>query len=245
LLSVKDATWKVADFGFASEGLSREAYTSVLGRGTDGYRAPELVSIDALEIGKAGKPSDIWALGCIFFELVTRRRAFFDSYKLVQFKKGEYNPIKPPLFTRAPKLRDYRVGVYVYLLLKRIFQLNLGDRPTAKEVLLFLSAKSDDVTPVYVFTHITFEEGGKWILRHDGKVGLYLDDDRWKHVAWSVRWYSTHVGTANVIASIVVIGRGRSKIGLAHVNHRLPLETGNQSLSLTVPILFRRILLSW
>jgi eukaryotic-like serine/threonine-protein kinase len=187
LLSVKDATWKVADFGFATDGLSREANTSFLGRGTDGYRAPELVSIDALEIGKAGKPSDIWALGCIFFELVTRRRAFFDSYKLVQFKNGEYNPTETPPSTCVPKLRDLRVGVFVDLILNEIFKLNMGDRPTAKEVLRFLSIKSDDATPVYVSTIIEHKTGN--ISRYDRKVGLYLEDDRWKDVFWGVLWY--------------------------------------------------------
>jgi serine/threonine protein kinase len=45
------------------------------GRGTQGYRAPELVAYDA----KFSSKSDIWALG-IFYELLLRQKAFRSNW---------------------------------------------------------------------------------------------------------------------------------------------------------------------
>src|SRR5436190_13307162 len=52
--------------------MSKRAITTHYSRGTQGYRAPELLSDDP----KFTKKVDIWALGCILYELVTGRKAF-------------------------------------------------------------------------------------------------------------------------------------------------------------------------
>ena len=57
--------WKLADFSFTSGALqSDKAYTSTAGRGTSGYRAPELLN---QTIRTARKYSDMWSLGCMFY----------------------------------------------------------------------------------------------------------------------------------------------------------------------------------
>jgi len=69
------AVCKLADFGFTSVGESGKQYSSLQGRMTLIYGAPELI-ID----GKYSKKSDIWAVGCILYEMcfarIDRRRAF-------------------------------------------------------------------------------------------------------------------------------------------------------------------------
>jgi len=77
LYSRKDSCWKLADFGFASEGNSSTLRRSNDVRGTTGYRAPEL-----LANGNAtfNNKADIWSLGCILFELSVGRRPFFHDY---------------------------------------------------------------------------------------------------------------------------------------------------------------------
>ena len=73
MYSYRDHAWKIADFGLTKEGSTGRAFTTVYSRGTDGYRAPEL-----LKDSKAtySNKVDIWAMGCIFFELAVQRRPF-------------------------------------------------------------------------------------------------------------------------------------------------------------------------
>jgi len=69
--------WKIADFGFASVVASSTALTSVYGRGTPGYRAPELMFVEPI---KFTKQVDVWGVGCILYELITHRKAFRDDH---------------------------------------------------------------------------------------------------------------------------------------------------------------------
>jgi len=71
--------WKIADFGFTTEG-STYKQESKYSRGTEGYRAPEL-----LKSASFNNATDIWALGCILFELATRRKAFPTDWAVFQF----------------------------------------------------------------------------------------------------------------------------------------------------------------
>ena len=75
LYSCRDSAWKIADFGLTVEGSSRGVQTTEHSRGTPCYRAPELL------LNPDGKNTftnkvDIWALGCILFELVFGIKAF-------------------------------------------------------------------------------------------------------------------------------------------------------------------------
>jgi len=50
------------------------------GLGTAGYRAPETITHQKLGYG-----SDIWAMGCILFELTSGRRLFAGNYEVKQY----------------------------------------------------------------------------------------------------------------------------------------------------------------
>src|SRR5436190_21758024 len=56
--------------------MSKRAITTHYSRGTQGYRAPELLSDDP----KFTKKVDIWALSCILYELVSGRKAFHTDH---------------------------------------------------------------------------------------------------------------------------------------------------------------------
>ena len=72
LYSSKSNVWKIADFGITTEGTSGRALTTVASRGTASYRAPEL--LDASK-STYTRQVDIWALGCIFYDLTfTKQR---------------------------------------------------------------------------------------------------------------------------------------------------------------------------
>ena len=96
MLLSKNGVLKICDFGFArtlaksSENAHFTDYVS-----TRWYRAPELLVGDTAY----GKAVDVWAIGCIFFELVTGRPLFpgdsdFDMLKLIlkTFKGSEDLP---------------------------------------------------------------------------------------------------------------------------------------------------------
>ena len=82
LFSIADKSWKVADFGLTTEGTSKRMRSTIYGRGTACYRAPELVKEDSEYSNKV----DIFALGCIMFELVTEgKKAFKDDFSVREY----------------------------------------------------------------------------------------------------------------------------------------------------------------
>jgi serine/threonine protein kinase len=81
LYSAAKHLWKLADFGLASEGQAstdNEGIITEHGRGTSGYRAPELLAEQFQYTNKV----DIWALGCISYELVTRKKLYKSDWEL-------------------------------------------------------------------------------------------------------------------------------------------------------------------
>lgn len=66
----------MADFGFSSEATSGSLKGSGHGRGHDGYRPPEVLKEESQYNNKA----DIWAMGCILYELAVGRKAFSNDW---------------------------------------------------------------------------------------------------------------------------------------------------------------------
>lgn len=78
----------MADFGISTPGTSANLVVTKYGRGTAEYSAPEILLFEP------GKPSytnkvDIWALGCILFELTTGERAFQTGYHAMQYSVNQ------------------------------------------------------------------------------------------------------------------------------------------------------------
>lgn len=76
-----ESLWKLTDFGVTSVGMTTSK-TTVYGRGTSGYRAPELCNPGRSYYSNR---SDIWALGCIVYELATGRRAFENDWATIVY----------------------------------------------------------------------------------------------------------------------------------------------------------------
>jgi serine/threonine protein kinase len=79
--------WKIVDFGIATatKPNSKSAITTNAKCGTNGYRAPELF--------QEPKPQftnrvDIWAIGCILFELITHHPLFEDDYAIWEIARS-------------------------------------------------------------------------------------------------------------------------------------------------------------
>jgi serine/threonine protein kinase len=73
---------------------SSNARPSAAGRGTEGYRAPELMTEQPAYTDKV----DIWAIGCIMYELVTGRKCFVNDVQIWNYYVGtnRLEPIQYP-----------------------------------------------------------------------------------------------------------------------------------------------------
>lgn len=82
LYSTAEQLWKLADFELTSGGTgstgTEGSFVATHSRGTCGYRAPELFG----ELGGHTNKVDIWALGCIAYELVTRTKLYNSDWEL-------------------------------------------------------------------------------------------------------------------------------------------------------------------
>jgi len=146
LLSVDAGAWKITDFGLTFEGTSRIKYTTQNSRGTQGYRAIEMLNLEEQEPGYVSKASDIWALGCILFELAFKSKAFsndlavwdyvYRTHKLEGQRRLEVNE---------------RNAVCVRELIKRTLEVDWWRRPTARDVLQLVDSLTKSGTSGSVF----------------------------------------------------------------------------------------------
>src|SRR5271170_2984969 len=82
LYSKKDGVWKVADFGLTVQGALTEI-TTENGMGTPCYRAPELLNPEGK--CKYSNKVDIWAMGCILYEVVLGKKAFSNDFLMWEY----------------------------------------------------------------------------------------------------------------------------------------------------------------
>jgi serine/threonine protein kinase len=127
LYSRKDSAWKIADFGLTSQGTSRIMHTSHYARGTEGYRAPEL-----LKDGKAeySNKVDIWAIGCILYELVIFRKAFQSDIDVYEY----YSHLDVPLDIVLDDFDKDTARLFVKCI-RCMLQRTSSSRPSASSLL--------------------------------------------------------------------------------------------------------------
>ena len=118
----RDNLWKLTDFGTSAEATSKKIHTTRLARGTESYRAPELLQEHATFTNKV----DIWALGCVIYELINLKSAFSDSWKIREYS---LNPtaVLPISSQPYPFGLDFRYQAMYHYLLQR----DPSDRPRA------------------------------------------------------------------------------------------------------------------
>ena len=128
LYSHRGFAWKIGDFGLTVEGSSRPR-TTVNSMGTSCYRAPELLRGLKQEFSNR---VDIWALGCIFYELLFRKHAFESDYSTLLYSSGErvlYIPQNPVINISEVLSRDE-----IKIVLEALLDNDPGKRPRATVV---------------------------------------------------------------------------------------------------------------
>src|SRR5271168_4008754 len=128
LYSHRSFVWKIGDFGLTVEGTSGRPQTTENSMGTNGYRAPELVrGMKKVFTNKV----DIWAIGCIFYEMVFRRRAFYEDYATLNYSFDGTLYVPPMNSDNIWEIisRDVLVAA-----LEKLLNIDPKQRPTAIEI---------------------------------------------------------------------------------------------------------------
>jgi serine/threonine protein kinase len=129
LYSNQQKSWKIADFGLTCEGTSKGFHKTSFSRGTEGYRSPELVKDHKLFNNK----SDIWAMGCILYEIVTEKKAFTNNWTLMHYTLSDPESRAkvsiPPDILLDEQWKDRLSGTLDIML-----EMKPSNRPTASEL---------------------------------------------------------------------------------------------------------------
>ena len=126
---MSDQIWKIGDFGLASEWGSGREDTTQYASPTASYRAPELINHR-----KYDNKVDIWALGCIMYEVVSRKRAFLSDHSVADYYHGNTQLELPELPSEFDKL-DICV---LTELVQAMLQIQSRTRPSAHDILHLL-----------------------------------------------------------------------------------------------------------
>jgi len=126
--------WKLADFGLSSEGSSKRNLPTKYSSGTPGYRAPELLDSEGNPATYNNKV-DLWAMGCIFYELATSIRPFKSDWDVLnhRFSKRNMEVVLDDSFDITGSITAITEHIVEML------QIDPSDRPSAS----FLSEKFD------------------------------------------------------------------------------------------------------
>ncbi len=148
----EDGTVKITDFG-TSAWLNAVPYASTR-IGSPPYMAPEQF------MGKASYASDIYSIGCIFYEMIIGRPPIFDPDPFKILEKSQLGKITPP------RIRNNKVPKEVDEIIMRCLATKIEDRyQSASEIVRGLSAyrgrdaKTTEIEDI--FTRIRARENRK------------------------------------------------------------------------------------
>jgi len=175
LLNARAATWKITDFGLTSEGASGRAYTTQYSRGTNCYRPPELINETDKRV--VSMKNDIWALGCIVYELIADKKAFPSEINVFLFASGQQNLDIPVI----PGYVDKRFRSIVEILRRNTLAKDWRTRPSARDVFNCLHISRNEA-------FIRLYDGGP----HPYDSAIFeKGDERWPRVQWKPLWYTS------------------------------------------------------
>jgi len=125
LYSSEQDAWKIADFGFSTDRSSKTTMLTEQGRGTTCYRAPELLAI----VPTFNDRVDIWALGCILFELAIKKRAFIADWHVAQHAQQGLK-----LSIELPDSVELANRTLLTNIVREMLRINSKRRPDASEL---------------------------------------------------------------------------------------------------------------
>jgi eukaryotic-like serine/threonine-protein kinase len=177
---------KITDFGIAKmaeeeiinavEGGESSTSASATVMGALPYMAPEMIK----EARKAGKPSDIWALGAMMYELLSGQKPFGFGLTVIRNILEDPAPQKPRFIDE--KLQFQSLGNELYALILKCLDKDPANRPTADD----LARRCEDLCypvverqigtcsylhPAWSWGRITSEKGDTIFFHFDSVYG--------------------------------------------------------------------------
>lgn len=141
--------WKIADFGLTREGTSTGNKRTEHSKGTASYRAPELNQGD---YGTWNNKVDIWALGCVLFELITGHRAFRNDIDIgvyrAQLQNSDWLDIRSPTWTNIAL--DSRSKAILGSMLDAMLSATSWERPKIAQLLGVTNTLYGFSTPIWL-----------------------------------------------------------------------------------------------
>ena len=117
--------WKIIDFGCSSNGDAVIQTSTSSGRGSPGYRGPEIISEESFY----SFATDIWAVGCLYYELRTKQKLFKGDFQTMEWAKSTDKvkslPDEPCILDTWKSEQD---------LLSQMVHRNWEKRPTASKL---------------------------------------------------------------------------------------------------------------
>jgi serine/threonine protein kinase len=132
----------LTDFGLTSGGTSRQAQTTRYSRGTDCYRAPELM---CGTVPKYSNKVDMWAIGCILYELVHKQKRFNSDWEMAKHVMAVESGQNPDIDVKAEMVPDERKRSFIVQKLKDLLSIDPNKRPGAKILYEKFTTWGDDV----------------------------------------------------------------------------------------------------
>jgi serine/threonine protein kinase len=130
--------WKLAGFSLTSRGDESRVIETRMQRRTSGYRAPELI-----QLALYTKKVDIWAFGCVTYELVTKRRAFANDFATYAYGHS---------WGELPIVVDSeRVGGMFERIIRVALDREPQNRPSAHDLSVIIQANIAGIDTSYAF----------------------------------------------------------------------------------------------
>jgi serine/threonine protein kinase len=165
------------------EGASKLAYSTNSAHGTDCYRAPEMIFRNPVVSMK----SDIWALGCVAYELLSGRQVFPHEAMVWEYRFVAGTELDaPPLLDTLTE----QSKAYITLLVKSMLaRLECWNRPSAQDVLDLLNSMAAEPCQVYLGV-----KGNGF-----GQVLIHRDNKCWRNVLWKRYWFLTIIKALTLV----------------------------------------------
>ena len=179
LYSHKESKWKLADFGISTEATSKRALTTIFSAGTSGYRAPELLAEDPKYTNKV----DMWALGCILYELVFEKKAFTGDWEVFEYRATLSDFSKFPF----PELLPSWLQTHISNAVKELLHIEWERRPRSSDVHTLFSSYGHllNISFVRTINDLPYAPDYYW-----WKNLVLVESAEARILVWLGQWYS-------------------------------------------------------
>ena len=161
---------KIGDLGVAKKLSNNNDFTKTL-IGTPFYLSPEICKEKPYN-----EKSDIWALGCILYELCTFKHPFETTNQAALVNK---------ILKENPKPIPYTFDFYFNEIIKKLLQKNMNKRPSCKLILkdMYVVRKAKELKLYHLYLNlIGYKNSSSKAKNNKQNLKISIDDNNNKHI---------------------------------------------------------------